>query len=641
MHLIKKYDRILLLSFFLKFCYNINGECMKKIKEILKNKNIKPLILFSFLFLFFFLIDLFFRIIYVNEVSIYVWYKKITNLFTVCYSLLFALIIYNLPRKIGKITLITCSIVIYIFLFIQSFHFKAMGRFFGIDDIFFAGEASAYLKTFHLYTNIKVIIMIILFILFEIFILKMMNREKMKNKLTRIFTLGMCIFVILIRIFTDYSLGKEVSYEENWDAWNNERNIYNSFSEQNRSFYLTGLYEYTYRSSYLYFKNKMSDNSKDLKKEVDKYLENNKKIKENNDYTGYFEGKNLLYIHLESIDSWMLSEGIMPTLTNLSQEGINFTNRFGPMFGTGATFGSEFTLNTGLLSPHNGAAANTYTKNNYDYSLPNLFKDKGYKVNSLHMNKGSFYNRKQMNLSFGYENHYPLADMGFNFDKATDDRYLVDNEKIYDLMVNKKEKFMTFVTTYSPHMPYDLSNSLCYKDRFKRFSKDDETLACAKAMSTLTDDFIKKLIVKLEKDKLLDNTVLVFVTDHYTYSYPDVKKLSEIKGTENRNMMTKTPFIIWSKDLKNEDIDKIISTIDILPTIANMFNLNYDPNNYLGNDIFSKIYKNYAFFPDRSYFDGEYHDIYNITEKEKNIVREIDDLIKTNDNILKSNYFGK
>jgi Phosphoglycerol transferase and related proteins, alkaline phosphatase superfamily len=614
---------------------------MKKIKKILQNENIKTLILFSSLFLFFFLIDLFFRIIYAEEVSIYVWYKKITNLFTICYSLLFALIIYSLPRKIGKLVFIISSTITYIFLFIQSFHFKAMGRFFGIDDIFFAGEASAYLKTFHLYLNIKVVIMIIFFILFGIFILKMMKNQKSKNKVTRIFTLSVCVFIILLRVFTDYSLGKEVSYEENWDAWNNERNIYNNFSEQNRSFYLTGLYEYTYRSSYLYFKNKINDNSKDIKKEVKKYLKENKKTKEKNDYTGYFENKNLLYIHLESIDSWMLNDAVMPTLTKFSKEGINFTNRFGPMFGTGATFGSEFTLNTGLLAPHSGAAANTYTKNNYDNSLPNLFKNKGYKVNSLHMNKGSFYNRKQMHLAFGYENHYALADMGFNFNKAIDDRYLVQNKDVYNLMVNKKEKFMTFVTTYSPHMPYDLSNSLCYKERFKRFSKDDETLACAKAMSTITDDFIKELIKKLEKDKLLDNTVLVFVTDHYTYSYPDEKKLSEIKGTDNRNMMTETPFIIWSKDIRKEENDKIISTIDILPTLANMFKLDYEPTNYLGNDVYSKNYKGYSFFPDRSYFDGQYHDVYNITEKEKSIVNEIDSLIKTNDKILRSDFFKK
>ena len=94
-----------------------------------------------------------------------------------------------------------------------------------------------------------------------------------------------------------------------------------------------------------------------------------------NDYTGILEGKNVIYVLMESIDSWLVTEEVMPTLTRLQKEGLNFTNRYASTFGGGQTINTEFAMNTGLYSVSNSKAIYNYDKNLYPFSLANTLKN--------------------------------------------------------------------------------------------------------------------------------------------------------------------------------------------------------------------------------------------------------------------------
>lgn len=119
-----------------------------------------------------------------------------------------------------------------------------------------------------------------------------------------------------------------------------------------------------------------------------------------------------------------------------------------------------------------------------------------------------------------------------------------------------------------------------------------------------TDDFIAELMAKLEESGLLENTVLVFYADHYNYYMMDDGLNMEIKGVDNMNMLQHTDFFIWSADLEATQIDKVTSSLDVLPTVANLFDLDTAGAFLVGHDALGDQ-GGYVFFADGSWFDGE------------------------------------
>ena len=125
-----------------------------------------------------------------------------------------------------------------------------------------------------------------------------------------------CFFVFLcMHLFIPTLLGNANS-DLSWNTWRNPRNIYISFNDNNKSMSLAGLYEYAFRNFYItYIKEKKTDNEeeKEFLELVYGVEEENYKTK----YTGYFEGKNIIFLQLEGIDNWLINENDTPTLYNM------------------------------------------------------------------------------------------------------------------------------------------------------------------------------------------------------------------------------------------------------------------------------------------------------------------------------------
>ena len=152
-----------------------------------------------------------------------------------------------------------------------------------------------------------------------------------------------------------------------------------------------------------------------------------------------------------------------------------------------------------------------------------------------------------------------------------------------------------------------------------------------------TDEAIGTLIDKLEKKGILDNTVLVLVSDHYVYGYSDGDYVALKKNVLNdQKELQNTPFIIWSKDMEPKKIDKILDTADILPTVLNMLGIAYNPNKYMGIDIFSDNADDFVWFSDGSFIKSK-----NCSLSDEAILTKSNYNIKKNKDILLTNYYGK
>lgn len=387
-------------------------------------------------------------------------------------------------------------------------------------------------------------------------------------------------------------------------------------------------------------------------KEVKKYLSNIESNKVSDQYKGIFKDKNLVLVMMESVDSWIANEDYMPNLTKLMNSGINFTNHYAPIYNGGATFNTEFILNTGFMTPLNGESASSkYGRNYFPYSLPNLFKEEGYIANQIHENTASFYNRGQMSSVFGYEHYYSSLDMGISVDEAVKDSHLITNKKIKNLVL-PSEKFMSYVITYSLHTPYSLSDTQCVvattkaeKEKIKNGGNEEDI--CLKAQARMADQFFKDLINELKKQDKLDDTVIIGVTDHYAHAYTDREKIVKLKNAIDENMLHRTPFFIWSSDIEAKEITKANSNLDVFPTIAYLFGLDYNPKYYIGNNILDDNEKGFVFFADYSWYDGTtYYKNGKIVNGERVSKASIDannkklnELLQYNENVLNSDYF--
>ena len=157
---------------------------------------------------------------------------------------------------------------------------------------------------------------------------------------------------------------------------------------------------------------------------------------------------------------------------------------------------------------------------------------------------------------------------------------------------------------------------------------------------------IELLMQELETRSLLDNTTIVVFTDHYLYTLSDQSILNNYKETNN-NLINHTPFFIWTNNKDKKEVKEVTSQLNVLPTILNLFGIEYNQNYYIGTDALNPNYQGMVFFSDYSWYDGNVYvdggivtnnkEINEISLEDKNYY--INYLIKKNDLTLKYNYF--
>lgn len=644
---------------------NLNKD-KKKILNKIKSINLKDILtkivrfLKKYYYVFiislpFILIDIITRIIG-RKIHFFSIAKLVPNLFTLTWIFLMIGICLFLEKKKGKILYIFFFIISFALFITNNVYYSMTNSFFDFSLIMMAGEGSSYILDAILNCNIWVYISAIAIIVSFIFALKYFpnrNKTKLKNVI-RVF------FIFLIVHFIIPFLLGSPNDELTWSTWRNPRNIYINFNDNNKSMTVAGIYEYSVRNFYMTFiKAKKTNNEEEISFLEETY--NTSEENYSNKYTGKYKDKNLIIIQLEGTDDWLITKEDTPTLYNMMNNGINFTKHYSYYNGGGSTFNSEFAVNTGFITPLSYTQnAYTFNKNYFPYSLANLFKKEEYSVNAFHMNTSEYYSRGTNYKNWGYDNYYGLKDLGtYKDDSYILDRELILNETFQEKMFNE-EKFVDYIIAYSGHLPFSTEKGVCKKlvteDILKEESLEelpkDRTLPilteeeCVRRQAKETDYMVELLLNTLEEKELLDNTVIVVFTDHYLYTLSDQTILDKYKETDN-NLINHTPFFIWSKDGEKREVNKVTSQLNILPTIANSFGLEYHPDYYIGKDALDSDYNGYVFFSDYSWYDGNVYvdggvvtnnkSIDSLLLEDKNYY--INHIIRKNDLTLKYNYF--
>lgn len=570
--------------------------------------------------------DIHLRIMANDIMNFYSFKELCPNLLSISIIVFFIIVLYLLPKKVSKITLIICYIFTLILFIVNYMLLNIKGQTLSVFDLNNASEGMKYLNFILGEINIEFILILFISIVTLIISILLLNKININLKLRKKVLIFIFSFVALIGC-QKYALTFLGNYEIGvWGEMTHPKYYYDNYINSNKSLLVTGLYRYTIRDINLYLKDR--NESYGNKEEVQKLIEKYNVKEEKNNYSDIFKDKNLIMIMMESIDNIVVNKRTMPTLTYMHENGWNFTGRY---TNNTATLSTEFTSLSGLYFHDN------LYKNYYPLSLPNKFKDVGYITTSTHENNGEFYNRTLLHKNLGFQNSYFLKDILKDNKRFSEDAQIIENDDIYNSIISKDKKFMSQITTISGHGPYNNN----YKCQLADISNDER--ACLEYLSGLTDDMLNSLLKRLKEDDLLKDTVIVIYSDHYPYSYNfSDKELQKNKKIDSNYNIKNLPFIIYAEDIESMDYDFLINDIDIVPTILNLFGIKYDAKYYIGTDMFSKNHKNLIMLNDYSWYDGN---IYNFDNK--NVVTDYfiettnytNDKINLNKMIMSLNYY--
>lgn len=332
-----------------------------------------------------------------------------------------------------------------------------------------------------------------------------------------------------------------------------------------------------------------------------------------NTMTGLLSGKHVVLVLMESMDDWMIGEHT-PTLERLMSEGIHFTNFYTPVYGGIRTFNTEFAVNTGSFLSSQGGYAFDYVTNAYPQSLANRLRDAGYSAKTFHYNAPTFYSRGEFSPAMGYEEYVCYDDFLTETDEKArknllyDDQLLFDNEALKADFFRKGQLNLNFVITRSAHLSYKYNEVLSYwglkkYPEYRGLTGNEET-DCALLKARLVDDFFARMLEELDREGQLENTVIIGVTDHYTYGYKDMDSLLKLSGVAQTILLEKTPCFLWASGLEPMEMDKVLNTSDLLPTVLNLLGVD-SPYDYIGRDAFEESYAGFVPFSNGSWISGD------------------------------------
>lgn len=337
---------------------------------------------------------------------------------------------------------------------------------------------------------------------------------------------------------------------------------------------------------------------------ITQYYESQDKQLIDHNLKGVFEGKNLIIIMAESFDEIALSSELTPNIYKLKTEGIDFQNHYTPVFPR-TTSDMEFIINVGLIpSIEDGPTVAMYKNNSYRISLANLFNEKNYHTSAFHGNYKEFYNRDVIYKNYGYDFYFGQDELNLNdINKKLDTDFYIASKNIIFSQVNP---FYSLLITFSGHSPYNHHNPSGVKhyDSVHQIYGNTlpETLKYYIASMMEIDEMLGMLLHDLDANNQLDDTVILFTGDHYPYTMlaSEYEMLSTARTLHEKQ---KGNLYIWSNQITPRKVETLSSSFDILPTIAHMFNLDFNINHYVGNDVFSNP-NTVVYFKDYVIYDG-------------------------------------
>ncbi len=328
-----------------------------------------------------------------------------------------------------------------------------------------------------------------------------------------------------------------------------------------------------------------------------------KTASQQNEYTGMFKGKNLIQITAEAFSPYVISKELTPTLYKLTHEGFVFTNYYQPGWGQSTT-GGEFAHMTGIIPTWvNGNLSFYASHQDYmPFALGNQFRALGYTTVAYHNNSYTYYNRHLTHPNLGYDYYgqgngltltvpgWPYSDLEMM--ELTAPAYIED-------YVNTGKPFHAYYMSVSGHANWGWGNAMSAKNReaaVAAYPNASQPVQGYIAANLELEYALTYLLEQLEAAGIADDTVICMTADHYPYALvtDEVDYYQELSGKQDSELdisRYKNTWLLWSGSMESSvTVNTPCSAIDILPTVSNLFGLEFDSRLMSGHDVFAQNY---------------------------------------------------
>ena len=378
---------------------------------------------------------------------------------------------------------------------------------------------------------------------------------------------------------------------------------------------------YSANQTYAANKERSKASEEDLKP-VEEYIQQHY-AKPNPEYFGMAKGRNVIYIHLESFQQFLIDYKlkvddkeyeVTPFLNSLyhSKETFAFSNVFNQVK-AGKTSDAETMIETGLFGLNQGSFMVNYGGTNTQQAAPFILSKNGYNSSAVfHGNAGSFWNRNTAYKQWGYNyffdaSYFTKQDSSNSFQYGLNDKYMLKDSIKY--LERLQQPFYTKFITVSNHYPY--TTSLSGDDLgFPLAKTQDETINGYFATANYLDSSIKAFFDYLKESGLYKNSIIVLYGDHYGISNsrnpalaPLLGKNSETWSSYDNAMLQRVPYMVVIPGMdKGGIIDTYGGEIDMLPTLEHLLGIESNKFLQVGQDMLSPDHDQIVAFRSANYF---------------------------------------
>lgn len=330
-----------------------------------------------------------------------------------------------------------------------------------------------------------------------------------------------------------------------------------------------------------------------------------------NEFTGLFKGKNLILITAEAFSQEVINPELTPTLYRMANEGIRFEEYYQPLWGASTTSG-EFSNVVGLVPTTGGSCMLEATQQDLFLTMGHQLQGQNYYSAAYHNHLHDFYNRNKTHTHLGYDRFVAM----YGGLEGVDAVWPESDVQLIEATIGDyidQQPFSIYYMTVSGHCVYNQKENVQSRRHYDKVAHLDysDTVKCYLASQLELEYAMETLLNRLEEAGILDDTVIAIGTDHYPYGLErsstwknDVDFVAELYGVETYDQFRRdrSALILWSGCLEDMDlvVEDPVYSLDILPTLSNLFGVEYDSRLLVGRDVFSDA-EPIALWPDYSW----------------------------------------
>ncbi|WP_173916149.1 LTA synthase family protein [Halobacillus sp. Marseille-Q1614] len=348
---------------------------------------------------------------------------------------------------------------------------------------------------------------------------------------------------------------------------------------------------------------------------IGSYMKEETGSKEPSEMFGVAEGKNVIFVSVESFQNFLFDTEIngtetTPFLNDLkeSSDTIWFKN-FYHQTAQGKTSDSEFIVENSMYPLDRGAVYFTHAQNEYN-ALPEILGNNGYYSSVFHANNKSFWNRDVMYENIGYDHFYGED----SFEETPENTFgwgLEDKEffeQSIPYLKDQEQPFYSKFITLTHHFPFELPEDRANIDMYDSGS---QTLNQYFQTARYTDEAIEEFFADLKEAGIYEDSIIVLMGDHYGISEFHNNAMSDFLGKEitpyEHIQLQRVPFMIHIPGYEKGEVrEEVVGQIDVKPTLLNLLGIQDKKDLTFGSDMFSEDRKNFIAMRDGSFVSDEY-----------------------------------